>query len=135
MYRLAILVLLFLSPPLAADTETEIKVALDYFSEVWNENDMDAVASYFDSKFVLVTDDGLISRSAHLEGMNQISKEGGDRGALAYSNIVVQDLGEAHALAYGTVNLKFKDGSSLENWFSTVYVKTPFGWKALLTRN
>ena len=38
-------------------------------------------------------------------------------------------------MAYGRVALKFRDGSVLESWFTTVYVKTPFGWKALLTRN
>jgi len=40
---------------------------------------------------------------------------------------------DGHALAYGQMRLAFKDGSSIESWFSTVYAKTPFGWKAILT--
>ena len=36
-------------------------------------------------------------------------------------------------VAYGRFQLQFKDGTKLDGWFSTVYVKTPFGWKALLT--
>ena len=34
-----------------------------------------------------------------------------------------------------SVLFTFKDGSSIESWFSTVYENTPFGWKALLTTN
>ena len=40
-----------------------------------------------------------------------------------------------HAMAYGLSTMAFEDGSSLQNWFTTVYVNTPFGWRALLTRN
>ena len=33
------------------------------------------------------------------------------------------------------VSVFTKDGSSIETWFTTVFVNTPFGWKALLTHN
>jgi hypothetical protein len=33
------------------------------------------------------------------------------------------------------LSLRFKDSSSIDGWFSTVFVNTPFGWKALVTHN
>ena len=135
MYKLIALVFLFLAPPLAADAQTEIKTALDYLTQVWNEEDLDAIAGYYHSDYVVVDDNGVISRQQFLDDIAQIGKHGGDRGQLSFSNVVVKPLGDDHAMAHGMSTMAFKDGSSLQNWFTTVYVNTPFGWKALLTSN
>lgn len=128
--------LLFLvSFPLAADTGSEIKLALDYYAQVWNENDLDAIEGYYHQDFVQVGDSGTLTRAQQIEAIRNLVSEGGDRGELSYSQVTVKELGDNHALAYGQLALKFKDGSSLDAWFTTVYAKTPFGWKALLTRN
>lgn len=127
--------LLSVTTAATADAETEIQAALDYLTQVWNENDMDAIASYYHSDFRLITKTGIIERTQLLDDMAQIGKRGGDRGKVRYSGVKVESLGEKHALAYGKMKLSFKDGSSIENWFTTVYVNTPFGWKALLTRS
>jgi len=34
-----------------------------------------------------------------------------------------------------TNGVRCDDGASIANWLSTIYEKTPFGWKAVLTRN
>ena len=65
--------------------------------------------------------------------IESIAQSEGDRGELTYSRVEVRALGDGHALAYGMRRLAFKDGSSMETWFSTVYADTPFGWKAILT--
>ena len=136
MYRICLLTaLLLISVPLAADTKTEIRTALDYYVQVWNENDIDAIASYYHSDFVLVTDAGVVSRQRVLDDLARIGQRGGDRGQFSHSNVEVRPLGEKHAMAYGKAVLSFEDGSSIESWFTTLYENTPFGWKAILTRN
>jgi len=135
MLRILALALIFAVTPLLADTESEIRTALDYYAEVWNENDLDAIEGYYHQDFVLVTAAGVIGRAQQMSGIRNLVSEGGDRGEMSYSQITVEELGDRHAMAYGRVALDFKDASTLERWFTTVYVKTPFGWKALLTRN
>jgi len=135
MYKIIALVFLFLAAPLAADTQTEIKTALDYYAQVWNEKDLDAIASYYHSDFVVVSDTGVVSRQQLLDDIGQIGKKGGDRGQISFSNVQIKSLGDDHAMAYGSSKLAFGDGSSLTSWFTTIYVNTPFGWKAILTRN
>jgi hypothetical protein len=83
----------------------------------------------------VVTEKGVVSRQQLLDDIGQIGQRGGDRGQVSFSNVQVKPLGDGHAVAYGSSKLAFEDGSSLTNWFTTIYVNTPFGWKAILTRN
>jgi ketosteroid isomerase-like protein len=135
MARWLILFLVFASPSLVADTRSEITSVLDYFEEIWNENDIEAIQGYYHPDFVLVNDSGALTREQQIDRIRSLVNDGGDRGELDHSDLVVRELGDSHALAYGHLALKFEDGSSLAAWFSTVFEKTPFGWKALLTRN
>lgn len=135
MSRLLVLVLLLFCAPLAADTEQDIRAALDYFAQVWNENDLDAIQGYYHKDFVLVNDTGVVPRDRHLRDVQTLVDDGGDRGELSHSNLTVTSLGDGHAVAYGQISLTFEDGSALNSWFTTVYKNTPFGWKAVLTRN
>jgi ketosteroid isomerase-like protein len=135
MHKWIALVFLFLAAPVAADTQTEIRTALDYLAQVWNEKDLDAIAGYYHSDFVMIAETGAVSRQQFLDDIAQIGKRGGDRGQLGFSDVMVRPLGDDHAMAFGQSTMSFEDGSSLQTWFTTVYVKTPFGWKALLTRN
>jgi len=135
MTKMIFLVLLLASGPLSADTKMDITTALDYFSEVWNEGDLEAIRGYYHPDFVLITQNGVTTLQQRLADIDSVAQEGQDRGVLRYSDITVKELEGKHAVAYGHSSLKFKDGSGFETWFTTVYVKTPFGWKALLTRN
>ncbi len=132
---LTLILTLLISTPLVADTETEIRAALDFFTQVWNEDDIEAMQGYYHADFVQLGDEGRVTREENLENIRTLIDDGGDRGQLVHSNVVVEALGDTHALASGRMALKFDDGSSLEAWFATVYVKTPFGWKAILTRD
>ena len=51
-----------MTSPVIADTEAEITAALDYFAEIWNEGDLDAIEGYYHPDFVLVTDAGSIAQ-------------------------------------------------------------------------
>jgi ketosteroid isomerase-like protein len=127
--------LLLLASTASADTKTEITAALEYFSEVWNEGDVEAIRGYYHPDFVLITRNGPIPLKVRLEDLQAVMQEGQDRGELETSRVTVEELGEKFAMAYGYSSLKFKDGSALNTWFTTVYEKTPFGWKALLTQD
>ena len=135
MKKIIFLVLLLVISPLSADTKTEILSALDYFGEVWSDGDLEAIRGYYHPDFVLISRNGVIPLQQRLADFESVTQEGKDHGVLRYSQVTVKELEEKHALAYGHASLKFKDGSSIESWFTTVYVKTPFGWKALVTSN
>jgi ketosteroid isomerase-like protein len=135
MIRLLFVVLLMLAVTVNADTETEIRSALDYFVETWNEGNLETIRGYYHPDFVLITDQGSIPLAQRIDDMETIAQEGEDKGELEHGQVVIKALGDKHALAYGELRLKFKDGSALNSWFSTVYVNTPFGWKAILTHN
>jgi len=119
----------------AADTRSDIETALEYYAEMWNEGDIDAIAGYYHQDFVLVDRNGLVPANQRINDLKAIAQKGEDRGELSYNNVTVKPLEKKHAMAYGRLNLKFKDGSAIDTWFTTAYVNTPFGWKALLTHN
>lgn len=133
--NLLLSILILFSGSLMADTENEITTLMDYFAEMWNAGDSDFVSSYFHPEFILVTEDDTISRSEYVASIKSIGQRGGDRGELDYSGVKVRELGDKNAVAWGNSSLQFEDGSALNSRFSTVFEKTPMGWKALLTRN
>ncbi len=133
--RSIILALLLAAGPAYADTESDIRAALDYFAEIWNSGDLEAIRGYYHPDFVLVTRNGVVPLGQRIEDLQDIARAGEDRGVLEYSRVSVQPLGDAHATAYGKISLTFRDGSAINDWFTSVYVKTPFGWKAILTHN
>jgi hypothetical protein len=135
MIRLIFVVLLMLAGTVNADTETDIRSALDYFVENWNEGNLETIRGYYHPDFVLITDQGSIPLAQRIDDMETIAQAGEDRGELEHGQVVIKTLGDKHALAYGELKLKFKDGSALNSWFTTAYVNTPFGWKAILTHN
>ena len=47
MSRFLLMLALIVALPAHADTETEIRTALDYFAQVWNEDDLEAMQGYF----------------------------------------------------------------------------------------
>jgi ketosteroid isomerase-like protein len=135
MMRFIFLALLLTAGPAHADTESDIRAALDYFAETWNSGDLEAIRGFYHPDFVLVTRNGVIPLGQRLDDLEDISRAGEDRGVLEYSQVRVQALEDKHATAYGKISLTFKDGSAFNEWFTSVYVKTPFGWKAILTHN
>ena len=130
-WLVAIFLLLFLTGPVNADTRDEVLVVLNYYADMWNQGDVDALQGYYHQDFVLVTDKGIVQRDQLIDDIGSL----GQPGKLDFSQLEVRSLGDGNAVAYGITRLKFDDGSSIANWFSTIYEKTPFGWKAVLTRN
>ena len=121
--------------PVRADTRDEIGAVLDYYAEIWNEGDLDALRGYYHEDFRLISPNGVTTAEQRLAELATVAEAGTDRGELTQSDVEIVALGDKHALAYGRLNLRFKDGSSINGWFSTTFVNTPFGWKALVTHN
>lgn len=125
----------FVSMPVRADIRDDIRAAIDYYAELWNEGDLEALRGFYHSDFKLITQNGVVTLEQRMADLATLAESGSDRGELRYSDYEVIELGDKHALAYGRMSLRFKDGSSIEGWFSTTFVNTPFGWKALVTHN
>ena len=132
---IAIFLLLFLAGPVNADNKDEVLAVLDYYADMWNKGDVDALLGYYHQDFVNVTDKGIVQRAQLIDDIGEIAQSGEKRSKLDFSELEVRSLGDDNAVAYGISRLQFDDGSSIAGWFSTIYVKTPFGWKAVLTRN
>ena len=131
----AIFLLLFLAGSVNADTKDEVLAVLNYYADMWNQGDVDALLGYYHQDFINVTDKGIVQRAQLIDDIGEIAQSGEKRSKLDFSELEVRSLGDDNAVAYGISRLQFDDGSSITNWFSTIYVKTPFGWKAVLTRN
>ena len=128
-------VVLLACPPALADTRSDIAAALDYYAEMWNEGDLEALRGYYHPDFRLITDSGVVPLERRLADLQAVGESGGDRGELRHGELEILAVGDKHGMAYGRLSLRFKDGSSINGWFSTLFVNTPFGWKALLTHN
>lgn len=129
-------ILLFLSPlSVSADSKTEISVAFEYLEQVWNEGDLEAIRGHYSSDFVFYSDSEELNLKQRIEDLAVIMEEGKDRGSLEFSNIQIRPLGDEHALAWGRTRLSFKDGTEFRSRFSSIYKKTPFGWKVVFTHN
>ena len=116
-----------------ADTNTEISQILDYYADEWNKGEITSLESYYHPDFVVVTAEGAQSRENRIGELKILMGSEDDRGTLSITDVQIQPLAEKHAMAYGRTRLRFKDGTELGGMFTTVYVKTPFGWKALLS--
>ena len=61
-WLVAIFLLLLMTGPVNADTRDEVLVMLNYYADMWNQGDVDALQGYYHQDFVLVTDKGIVQR-------------------------------------------------------------------------
>ena len=136
-FRVVILLgfVLFSGFSAASDSEIEIKQMLNFLADEWNAGDLDSIRGHIHRDFVLITSDGVRTREQRMDELEIVMAPGKDHGELRYSNIRVKPLTDDYVLAYGRSQLKFKDGTELGSVFSSVYTKTPFGWRVILTHN
>ncbi len=133
--HLAILsgLVLFSTASFSSNPQAEISQMLHYFADEWNGGELDSLKSHYHPDFVLISSNSVQTKKQRLDDLEMILAPGKDQGEMSIADIQVEMLGEKHAMAYGRSRLKFKDGTELGSMFSSVYVKTPFGWKAILT--
>jgi hypothetical protein len=130
-----LLTLSFLPMALQADTETEIMASFDYFEQVWAEGDLDAIRGHYQSDFIYFSETAELNMKQRIGDLGTVMEEGKDQGVLEFSDVKVRPLDDKHALAWGRSQLRFKDGTEFTALFSSVYVKTPFGWKLMFTHD
>ena len=133
--RIAILLaIVFLAfPVIADDAESEIKRTLNFLADEWTAGDLDSIGGHFHRDFVLITKDGIHNRAERLRELGDIMTSGQDHGELSYSDLKVKSLSDEYVMVWGKSQLKFADKTELNNIFSSVYVKTPFGWRVVFT--
>lgn len=128
-----LIIVLFSNISVADDASDEIKQLLNFVADEWNAGDLDSIRSQFHRDFVLISNDNTRTRKERYDELEIIMSTGQDHGELSYSDLHVKSLSGDHALVYGMSGLKFKDGTELSSMFSSIYLKTPFGWKAIFT--
>jgi ketosteroid isomerase-like protein len=128
-----LIIVLFSNISVADDASDEIKQLLNFVADEWNAGDLDSIRGQFHRDFVLVSNDNTRTRKERYEELEIIMSTGQDHGELSYSDLHVKSLSSDHALVYGKSGLKFKDGTEISSMFSSIYLKTPFGWKAIFT--
>jgi hypothetical protein len=135
LFRVTTLLVFALIPSLslADDASDEIEQLLNFVADEWNVGDLDSIRGQFHRDFVLITTDNTRTRKERYDELEIIMSPGQDRGELSYSDLHVKSLSSDHALVYGKSGLKFKDGTEISSMFSSIYLKTPFGWKAIFT--
>ncbi|MDH4020846.1 MAG: hypothetical protein OEU84_14725, partial [Xanthomonadales bacterium] len=101
----AILLLLFMAGPVNADTKTEVLAVLDYYADMWNQADVDALLGYYHQDFINVTDKGIVQRAQLIDDIGAIAQSGEKRSKLDFSQVEVRTLGEENAVAYGISRL------------------------------
>lgn len=124
---------LFAGLSVADDASDEIKQLLNFVADEWNAGDLDSIRGQFHRDFVLVSSDNTRTRKERFDELEIIMAPDQDHGELSYSDIHVKSLSDDYVLVYGMSGLKFKDGTDLNSMFSSVYLKTPFGWKVVFT--
>ena len=97
----AIFLLLFLAGPVIADTKDEVLAMLNYYADMWNQGDVDALLGYYHQDFVNITDKGIVQRSQLIDDIGAITQSGEKRSKLDFSELEVRSLGEGNAVAYG----------------------------------
>ena len=138
-YRLVLLSFLVVFPPKAftSDIQIEIQQLLEYFADEWNLGELDSLRAHLHRDFVLISTEGDVTQNKdqRLKDLELIMAPDSDQGVLSFSGIHAEMLGEEHVLVFGRSNLKFKDGTEMGGMFSSVYVKSPFGWKVILSHD
>jgi uncharacterized protein (TIGR02246 family) len=116
----------------AAD-EAVIRAALDSTAAGWNRGDLPTyLAVYTDSATEMLGTGPAGGR----ERIEQTMREGFWRTgrplqALHYEHVTVRMLGADHALVTGQYVLRGADRPDRTGWFTTVWARTPAGWRMI----
>lgn len=103
----------------------------DRYAVAWNQGDTAAIYGTHHASYVLVTADGPITLKARMSAVEQRLDSSEDRGVLSFHDMTIKSLGDDYALAYGRASLLLKDGTQTSVWFTSVYMRTEAGWKAI----
>ena len=121
--------------PLAAQVSDgdAIKAELDSTAAGWNRNDLGRYMAAYDTSMRSMTRNGpvgLAATEAAIKGA--FWKDGKANQQLRYENVEVRKLGPDFALCTGHFILSGNGLKDIGGWFSTVWMRTPSGWRMIL---
>ena len=127
------LILLLACATARADVPAEVRKVMDAQVAAWNKKDLEGyMAGYWKSPQLTFYGGKEIARGWQ-ETLDRYRKKYGsaNMGTLSFSELSIEPLGEAAALARGRWKLQFSDGKSAEGLFSVIFRKLPEGWKII----
>lgn len=121
------------SPAAAASARDEIVAALESTAAGWNRGDLDAyLAVYTDSATEMLPTGPAGGREAIERTMREgFWRAGRPAQQLRYESLNVRMLGESNALLTGRYVLSGGDRPERSSWFTTVWTRTPRGWRMI----
>jgi uncharacterized protein (TIGR02246 family) len=120
-------------PRPAAGSEAAIRAALDSTAAGWNRGDLATyLGVYTDSATEMLSTGPAGGRDAIEQTMRSgFWRTGRPLQQLRYEHIRVRMLGDDHALVTGQYVLSGADRPDRTGWFTTVWTRTPAGWRMI----
>lgn len=121
--------------PLAAQSGDgdAIKAELDSTAAGWNRNDLARYMAAYDTSMRSMTRNGPVGLAATETAITgAFWKDGKANQQLRYENVEVRQLGPDFALCTGHFILSGNGLKDIGGWFSTVWMRTPSGWRMIL---
>ena len=115
----------------AESIEDQIRAEANLYADAWNRGDSDFIDATHDSSYVLVTASGPITLEERMSSVEARMTSSDTRGTLSFHDMSVRPLGKKYALAYGRAHLVSADGTEMSVWFTSIYMRTEEGWKAI----
>lgn len=123
----------FTAPKAPADAEAQIRATLDSTAAGWNRGDLaQYLAAYTESATEMLSDGphgGVEVIEKTMRG--GFWKTGRPLQQLRYEHVVVRMLGKEHALVTGQYVLTGGERPDRTGWFTTVWSRTPKGWRMI----
>lgn len=115
------------------DEPAAIRAELQRTADGWNAGNLDAYLASYDDSIVSRGRDGFVrGKAAAAEVMkNGFWKTGKPLQKLRYENLDIRMLGRDHALMTGQFVLSGAERPEQTGWFTTVWKKTPAGWRMI----
>ena len=121
--------------PLAAQSSDAdaIKAELDSTAAGWNRNDLGRYMAAYDTSMRSMTRNGPVGLAATETAIKgAFWKDGKANQQLRYENVEVRKLGPDFAICTGHFILSGNGLKDIGGWFSTVWMRTPSGWRMIL---
>jgi len=121
--------------PLSAQSSDgdAIKAELDSTAAGWNRNDLARYMAAYDTSMRSMTRNGPVGLAATETAIKgAFWKDGKANQQLRYENVEVRKLGADFAICTGHFILSGNGLKDIGGWFSTVWMRTPSGWRMIL---